>query len=76
MGGPARGGGHAFRETFDIDAARDTFVVARVDRDQTLAPVVDDVRRFDVRPFALTNPVFLDVDGSGKFDPPEPHGRR
>ena len=27
-----------------------------------------------VRPLALTNPVFLDVDGNGKYDPPEKHG--
>ncbi len=43
-------------------------------RTQPLAPVVGDRLRFDVRPIALTNPVFLDVDGNGKYDPPEKHG--
>jgi hypothetical protein len=48
--------------------------VVRVDGDEPLAPVVGDRNRFDVRPLALTNPVFLDVDGNGKYDPPSPHG--
>ncbi|MBD3873341.1 MAG: hypothetical protein IFK91_10560, partial [Acidobacteria bacterium] len=25
-----------------------------------------------VTPYALTNPVFIDVDGNGRFDPPLP----
>ena len=31
---------------------------------------------FGVRPLALTNPIFLDVDGNGRYDPPYPHGIR
>jgi hypothetical protein len=27
-----------------------------------------------VHPFALTNPIFLDTNGNGKYDPPLPHG--
>jgi hypothetical protein len=53
---------------------RDGWIVLRVDGDKTLAPVVGDQLRFDVRPLALTNPVFLDVDGNGQYDPPNPHG--
>jgi hypothetical protein len=45
-------------------------VVVRVDGDQPLAPIVGDLTRFDVRPFALTNPIFFDVDGNGKYDAP------
>ena len=61
------------------DASRCTcratrWVVVRVDGDEPMAPVVGDRKRFDVRPLALTNPVFLDVDGNGKYDPPEKHG--
>jgi hypothetical protein len=54
--------------------ARDAWVVVRVDGDKPLAPVVGDLKRFDVRPLALTNPVFLDVDGNGQYDPPLKHG--
>jgi hypothetical protein len=61
-------------ETFPVHVPRDAWVVVRVDGDEPLAPVVGDRKRFDVRPLALTNPVFLDVDGNGKYDPPEKHG--
>jgi hypothetical protein len=27
-----------------------------------------------VFPFAVTNPIFLDVDGNGQYDPVLPHG--
>jgi hypothetical protein len=54
--------------------ARDGWLVVRVDGNEPLAPVVGDRKRFDVRPLAVTNPVFLDVDGNGKYDPPEKHG--
>ena len=63
-----------FREAIDLTFSRDGWVVARVDGDKPLAPVVGDLKRFDVRPLALTNPVFVDVDGNGKYDPPETHG--
>ena len=63
-----------FAESFPVHVARDAWVVVRVDGDEPLAPVVGDRKRFDVRPLALTNPVFLDVDGNGKYDPPEKHG--
>jgi hypothetical protein len=62
-----------FQRTVDVTASRDTYLVVRVDGDEALAPVVGDGRRFVVRPFALTNPVFLDVDGNGRYDP-LPHG--
>jgi hypothetical protein len=63
-----------FHDTYEVHAPRDAWVVARVDGDEPMAPVVGDRKRFDVRPLALTNPVFLDVDGNGKYDPPEAHG--
>ena len=46
----------------------------RVDGDRPLTPVVGDGKRFTAYPFALTNPVFLDVDGDGKYRAPFPHG--
>jgi hypothetical protein len=63
-----------FRASWDIQIARDGWLVVRVDGAEPLAPVVGDRKRFDVRPIALTNPVFLDVDGNGKYDQPEKHG--
>jgi hypothetical protein len=63
-----------FTQSYDVTVARDGWIVARVDGDEPLAPVVGDRVRFDVRPLAVTNPVFLDVDGNGKYDPPEHHG--
>ncbi len=59
-----------FREALDLPVGCDGFVVARVDGNEPLAPVVGDLKRFDVRPLALTNPIFLDRDGNGAFDAP------
>jgi hypothetical protein len=63
-----------FQKQLPLAVQSDTYVVGRVDGDQVLAPVVGDRTRFDVRPLALTNPVFLDVNGNGRFDPQYPHG--
>ena len=52
----------------DLPVARDAYVVLRVDGNKPLAPIVGDQIHFDVRPFALTNPIFFDVDGNGRFD--------
>jgi hypothetical protein len=57
-------------ERFELPLDADGWVVARVDGSEPLAPVVGDRVHFDVRPFALTNPVFLDRDGNGVYDPP------
>ncbi|MDB4968612.1 MAG: hypothetical protein JWN44_4301 [Myxococcales bacterium] len=75
-GGGAPGAAEAvrFRESWDVKLKRDGWTVVRVDGDEPLAPVVGDRKRFDVRPLAVTNPVFLDVDGNGKFDAPVGHG--
>jgi hypothetical protein len=63
-----------FKGSYDLTLPRDGWVVVRVDGDKLLAPVVGDRVRFDVKPLALTNPVFLDVDGNGWYDPPIHHG--
>jgi len=62
------------KEGYDFDVARDSYVFARVDGDRPLSPVVGDLRRFTVLPLALTNPVFLDVDGKSLFTPLKSHG--
>jgi hypothetical protein len=63
-----------FHERFSLTLARDGYVVVRVDGNRLMAPVVGDTRRFGVRPLALANPVFFDVDGNGRYDPRLPHG--
>jgi hypothetical protein len=54
--------------TVPLSFTRDAYAVVRVDGDEPLAPIVGDLTRFDVRPLALTNPIFFDVDGNGRFD--------
>ena len=65
-----------FKLALDLVVKRDSYIVVRVDGDQPMAPVIGDRRRFDVRPLALTNPIFLDMDGDGAFTPLFPHGHR
>jgi hypothetical protein len=59
-----------FSRVLEIPAPRDTFVVFRVDGDRSLQPVIGDRVRFSVRPVAITNPVFLDANADGVWDPP------
>ncbi|HEY4055247.1 MAG TPA: CehA/McbA family metallohydrolase [Kofleriaceae bacterium] len=56
-------------ETFKIPISRDTFVVVRVDGDHAMAPVIGDGAAFRVFPLAITNPIWVDVDGDGKVTP-------
>jgi hypothetical protein len=53
----------------------DSYVVAEVVGTRSLYPVVQIVsdtglQEDAVFPYALTNPIFIDVDGNGAFDPP------
>jgi hypothetical protein len=62
----------------ELTLNQDAFLVAEVTGDSDLFPMVQPRMTIDgektvVRPYALTNPVFIDVDGNGKFDPPLPH---
>ena len=63
-----------FKMDYEAKLAKDGYVVVRVDGDRIMAPVVGDSRTFGVYPLALTNPIFLDVDGNGKYDPEHAHG--
>ncbi|HTR51804.1 MAG TPA: CehA/McbA family metallohydrolase [Kofleriaceae bacterium] len=63
-----------FHETYAIDAPNDTYVLVRVEGDHSLAPVVGGGTGVNVTPFAMTNPIFLDTNGNGKYDPVLPHG--
>lgn len=58
-----------FDETFEVPVRRDGFVVVRVDGDSPMAPVIGDGKRFRVYPLAVTNPVWIDVDGDGQVAP-------
>jgi hypothetical protein len=53
-----------------IECKADCFVVALVDSQQTLAPVLEARPDIDPYPIAVTNPIFLDVDGDGSWSPP------
>ena len=57
-----------FHEKVAVTSAQsDGYVVVRVDGSRPLTPVVGDGRRFTVYPLALTNPIFLDTDGDGRY---------
>ena len=63
-----------FRIHHEINLPTDGYAVVRVDGDKIMAPVVGDNRTFGVYPLALTNPIFFDVNGNGRYDPEHPHG--
>ncbi|HEY7373709.1 MAG TPA: CehA/McbA family metallohydrolase [Polyangia bacterium] len=65
-----------FHEKFEVQTPTDGYVVVRVDGDKPLTPVVGDGKTFTAYPFALTNPVFLDADGDGKYRSALPHGHK
>ena len=56
-----------FHDTIDLPAApSDSWYVLEVRGAGSIFPVKDDV------PYAITNPVYVDVDGNGVFDAPKP----
>jgi hypothetical protein len=62
----------------NLELAHDAFIVVEVTGKGSLYPVVQARSRSGlqadaVTPYALTNPVFVDVYGNGRFDPPLPH---
>ena len=63
-----------FRVSHPITLPSDGYAVVRVDGDKIMAPVVGDNRTFGVYPLGLTNPIFFDVNGNGRYDPEHPHG--
>jgi hypothetical protein len=58
-----------FAETLSIPIERDGFIVVRVDGGRAMSPVLGDGDRFRVFPFAVTNPIWVDVDGDGEVTP-------
>src|SRR5262249_36592621 len=63
-----------FRGKADVKVTHDSYLVVRAEGPDVLATVIGDRSRFDVRPLALTNPIFLDTSGNGVFDAPLGHG--
>lgn len=63
-----------FHAMYAIDVKHDTYVLVRVEGDRSLSPVVGGGTDVVVHPFALTNPIFLDVNGNGTYDPALAHG--
>ena len=60
-----------------LELEDDAFIVVEVMGAGSLYPVVQEkswtgLQADAVTPYALTNPVFVDVDGNGRFDPPLP----
>lgn len=66
--------GVAFEKEISLTLNRDTYICVEVLGKKTLFPVLQDAAsngllKSGTLPYALTNPVFLDVDGNAKFDP-------
>jgi hypothetical protein len=53
-----------FNKTIEFVPAKDTWYVALVEGDSPTSPITGP------RPFAFTNPIYVDRDGNGRFDPP------
>ena len=58
-----------YRGTHRITCESDCFVVALVDSKERLDPVIGVRPDIDPLPIALTNPIFLDIDGDGRWSP-------
>jgi len=66
-----------FQDTISLNLESDSYIAIEVLGSETLFPVVQKRLRIDgyqrgPLPYAITNPIFVDVDGNGKFDAPLP----
>jgi hypothetical protein len=52
-----------------VEMPKDGYLIVRVDGDTPEAPNVGDTKSFTVYPLAITNPIWIDVDGDGKVMP-------
>lgn len=64
-----------FEETFSLKLRGDSYIAIEVLGKESLYPVLQrsswtGLAKDATLPYALTNPVFVDVDGNGKYDPP------
>ncbi len=56
-------------ETEELTLRRDAWIAVLVEGDDSLAPIIPDAGR-PILPLAITNPVWVDVDGDGEWTPP------
>jgi hypothetical protein len=66
-----------FQDKISLNLECDSYIAVEVLGNETLFPVVQRRSKNDgyecgPLPYALTNPIFVDVDGNGKFDSPLP----
>ena len=66
-----------FSERISLPLEKDCTIAAEILGSKSLFPVHQARARYGLRenatiPYAVTNPIFIDVDGNGKFDPPFP----
>lgn len=61
--------------TVEIPVDRDAFLLLLVEGDDPLAPVVPDKKR-PILPLAVTNPVWIDAEGDGRWESPAARGER
>jgi len=66
-----------FDQAISVTLTKDTYVCVEALGRKTLFPVLQSPSETGLLedgtlPYALTNPVFVDVDGNGRFDPPLP----
>lgn len=56
-----------FSEHIELELTEDAFVVVRVEGDQPLPPVVGGLHGQSLNPIAMTNPIYVDFDGDGRY---------
>ena len=66
-----------FTKQISLKLKKDSYIAVEVLGKSSLYPVLQQYSKKGLLkdatlPYALTNPVFIDVDGNGKFDPPQP----
>ncbi len=58
------------RPRLRVAIPRDSWVIAIAEGDEAMTPYVDEDER-KIYPLAITNPIFIDADGDGKYTPPQ-----
>ena len=66
-----------FTKQISLKLEKDSYIAVEVLGKKSLYPILQKysskgLLKDAALPYALTNPVFIDVDGNGKFDPPLP----
>ncbi len=64
---PSSTGVTRFDEKLEVECKADCFLVVMVESDTSLEPVISKYRNKEPKPMGLTNPIFVDVDGDGRF---------